>query len=151
MPYKDHLHFNNASSKSGTRANYTMQNRRRPAMRKEYQKRSINSEYPESRLAADIQKNLNVIAFHEHGAVGPEGRRLLFNIAKRAARRSYSDNQVARERQQHLLRRLNMRFFEDPCSLASKGQYEVFLLSVDLSSSSQRWLCRFLLIMLHDK
>jgi hypothetical protein len=92
MPYKDHLHFNHASSKSEIRANYTMQNRRRPAMRKEYQKRSINCEYPESRVGADIQKNLNVIAFQEHGAVGPEGRRLLFNIAKRAARHSCSDN-----------------------------------------------------------
>lgn len=113
MPYKDHLHFNHASSKSGIRANYTMQNRRRPAMRKEYQKRSFNSEYPESRVGADIQKNLNVIAFQEHGAVGPEGRRLLFNIDKRAARHTCSDNQVAGERQQHLLRRLNMRFSED--------------------------------------
>jgi hypothetical protein len=107
--------FNHASSKCGLSAGYTKMNRRRPAMRREQEKRRNSREYPAGCIGKLVQNDLNILAVQEHGAIGPEGRRLLLKIGKRAAQRSCNTNinQAAKIRQEHLLRRLTLRFFED--------------------------------------
>jgi len=55
-----------------------------------------------------------VLAFQEHGAVGPEGRRVLFSVGRHAALRNNVEciQLEAKRLQQHLLRVINCAFFE---------------------------------------
>jgi hypothetical protein len=104
--------FNHASTSSRLVASTVKRNRRKPAMLKERVKHRTT--YPAGRIGQEASRDLNIVAVQEHGAIGPEGRRLLYNIGKRYAERmnvSYVKS-IAKQRQQHLLRVLHRDFYE---------------------------------------
>lgn len=75
--------YNHASHRSGLTSTFVQNNRRRPAQQKERNKRT--QDYPVGRVGANVQSDFHVLAIQEHGAVGPQGRRLLFSLGKRTA------------------------------------------------------------------